>query len=84
MEIEIVEAPIQFQLHGNANAVENNCFGAVGMGLMNEMWWIVEESNPATTGINRWVYPPDGRMFVVVELSPGSPSPEHSNPMRLN
>lgn len=80
MEIEIVEAPIQFQLHGKADSVESNRFGEVGMRLMNEMWRIVKESNTATTGINHWVYLPDGRMFVGVELSPGSPAPEQLKP----
>jgi hypothetical protein len=54
-EIEFVEARIQFQLHGKADAVSNNRFGEVGMRLMNEMWRIVKESNTATTDINHWV-----------------------------
>ena len=35
---------------------------------MNEMWQVVKGAGIPTTGINHWVYLPDGRMFVGVEL----------------
>src|SRR5205085_323546 len=68
MKIEIIEKPIRFHLHGIRGIVENERFGEVGMGLMNEMWQIVKEAGILTTGINHWVYLPDGKMFVGVEL----------------
>ena len=35
---------------------------------MNEMWQAVKGAGVPTTGVNHWVYLPDGRMFVGVEL----------------
>ena len=75
MNIEIVEQPIRFQLHGIAGVVENERYGEVGLRLMNEMWRVVKSANIATTGINHWVYLPDNRMFVGVELKPSEQSP---------
>ncbi|QVL32705.1 GyrI-like domain-containing protein [Telmatocola sphagniphila] len=75
MNIEIVEEPIRFHLHGIGSVVENERFGEVGFRLMNEMWQVVKKATIATTGINHWVYMPDHRMFVGVELrSPQQPS----------
>jgi hypothetical protein len=48
--------------------VENERYGEVGLRLMNEMWEAVKEAKIPTTGINHWVYLPDGKMFVGVEL----------------
>lgn len=68
MKIEIVEEPIRFHLHGIRGVVENERYGEVGLGLMNEMWQVVKAATIPTTGINHWVYLPDERMFVGVEL----------------
>ncbi|HET6572617.1 MAG TPA: hypothetical protein VFG68_03365 [Fimbriiglobus sp.] len=68
MEIEIVEEPVRFHLHGIGGVVENERYGEVGLRLMNEMWQVVKGAGIPTTGINHWVYLPDGRMFVGVEL----------------
>jgi hypothetical protein len=68
MNIEIIEEPIRFNLHGISSAVENARFGAIGLRLMNEMWQVVKSTSTPTTGINHWVYLPNGRMFVGVEL----------------
>ena len=68
MNIEIIEEPIRFHLHGIGGVVENERFGEVGFRLMNEMWQVVKSTNTPTTGINHWIYLPDGRMFVGVEL----------------
>lgn len=68
MQIEIAEEPIRFHLHGIGGVVEKENFGEVGMRLMNEMWQVVKNAGIPTTGINHWVYLPDGRMFVGVEL----------------
>src|SRR5205085_1543626 len=68
MKIEIIEEPIRFHLHGIGGIVENERFGKVGLRLMNEMWQVVKQAKIPTTGINHWVYLPDGRMFVGVEL----------------
>lgn len=68
MNFEIVEQPIRFHLHGVAGDVENERYGEVGLRLMNEMWQIVKDARISTTGINHWVYLPQGRMFVGVEL----------------
>ena len=73
MQIEISDQPIQFLLHGFSGVVEDNRFGEVGFRLMNEMWQVVKSANILTTGINHWVYLPDGKMFVGVELQ-GTPS----------
>lgn len=81
MEIEIIETPIRFHLHGLASRVQGNNFGEVGMELMNEMWKIVKESNTANSGINHWVYLPDGKMFVGVELLQNTRSPEQLEPL---
>ena len=68
MKIEIIDEPIRFHLHGIGGVVENERFGEVGFRLMNEMWQVVKGAGIPTTGINHWVYLPDGRMFVGVEL----------------
>jgi hypothetical protein len=68
MNIVIVDEPIRFHLHGIGGVVENERYGEVGLRLMNEMWQVVQGAKIPTTGINHWVYLPDGRMFVGVEL----------------
>ncbi len=71
MTIEIIDEPnepIRFRLHGIGGVVENEHYGEVGLRLMNEMWQVVKSARIPTTGINHWVYLPDGRMFVGVEL----------------
>lgn len=68
MKIEIVDEPIRFHLHGIGGVVENERYGEVGLRLMNEMWQVVKGAKIPTTGINHWVYLPDGKMFVGVEL----------------
>jgi len=47
----------------------------VGMRLMNELWQVVKQAGTANTGINHWVYLPEGRMFVGIELLPGAQAP---------
>ena len=81
MEIEIIETPMRFHLHGLSSAVQNNSYGEIGLKLMNEMWKVVKESKTATTGINHWVYLPDNQMFVGVELLQNSQCPEQLEPM---
>ena len=68
MKIEIIEEPIRFHLHGIGGVVENERYAEVGLRLMNEMWQVVKGAGIPTTGINHWVYLPDARMFVGVEL----------------
>lgn len=83
MQIEIIESPIRFALAGRSSTVHDNRFGEVGMQLMNEMWGIVKATGTATTGVNHWVYLPDGRMFVGVELKPQTPAPEGLDPLQF-
>jgi hypothetical protein len=68
MEIEIIDRPIQFHLHGLSSSVDNHCYGEVGCRLMDEMWRIVKQAKLKTTGINHWVYFADDRMFVGVAV----------------
>ncbi len=68
MNIEIIEKPILFHLHGISGVVENERYGEVGVNLMNEMWRVVKGAKIPTTGINHWAYLPDNKMFVGVEL----------------
>ena len=75
MNIEIIETPVRFRLHGIGGVVENEWYGEVGLRLMNEMWQAVKGAKIPTTGVNHWVYLPDGRMFVGVELRPPEPFP---------
>ena len=56
MEIEIIDEPLRFRLHGKWSAVENQRYGEVGLRLMNEMWKAVKDAKIQTTGINHWVY----------------------------
>src|SRR5262245_32207111 len=81
MRIEIVKSPIRFALQGKSSAVPDQRFGEVGMKLMDEMWRSVKSSQTATTGINHWVYLPDGRMFVGVELKPNVRAPADLEPL---
>lgn len=75
MTVEIVEEPIRFYLHGVGGVIEKGKFGEVGFRLMNEMWQVVKGAGVPTTGINHWVYLPDNRMFVGVELRSPQPVP---------
>jgi len=68
MKFEIVEEPVRFRLLGIGDVVENDRYGEVGLRLMIEMWQVVKGAEILTTGINHWVYLPDERMFVGVEL----------------
>jgi predicted transcriptional regulator YdeE len=83
MEVAIIETPIRFHLHGKASAVPNNCYGDVGLRLMDEMWKIVKESHTATSGINHWVSLSHGRMFVGVELLKNTQAPEELEPLEF-
>lgn len=74
MEIEIIERPIHFQLHGNWGAVENQRYAEVGLRLMDAMWKAVKDAHIQTLGINHWVYMADDRMFVGVEFKPNQPA----------
>lgn len=68
MKIEIIDEPIRFHLHGIGDVVESERYGEVGLRLMNELWQVVQRAGLPTTGVNHWVYLPEGRMFVGVEL----------------
>jgi hypothetical protein len=68
MDIEIIDQPIGFHLHGLSSSVGNNSYGEVGCRLMDEMWTIVKQAKLETTGINHWVYFASERMFVGVEV----------------
>ena len=85
MNIEIVEEPIRFHLHGFGGVVENEQYGEVGLRLMNAMWQVVKGAGIPTTGINHWVYLPDGRMFVGVELRnpQQGPAPDQLEPLEF-
>lgn len=84
MNIEIIESPIRFQLHGIGGVVENERYAEVGLRLMNEMWQVVKGAGISTTGINHWVYLPAGRMFVGVELrGPQQPTPDQLEPLEF-
>ena len=85
MIIEIIEEPIRFCLHGIGGVVENERYGEVGLSLMNEMWQLVKSASISTTGINHWVYLPDGRMFVGVELRnpQQTPIPDPLEPLEV-
>lgn len=80
MNIEIIDSPIRFHLHGIEGAVENERYGEVGLRLMNEMWPVVKGAKIPTTGINHWVYLPDGRMFVGVQLRNPQQAPDQLEP----
>ncbi len=81
MQYEILTTPLHFTLHGKSSAVEVGCYGEVGLKLMNEMWRIVKEAKTPNKGLNHWVYLPDGRMLVGVELEPGAPVPKELEPL---
>lgn len=68
MNIEIIETPIRFHLHGISGVAENERYAEVGLRLMDEMWRVVKGAKIPTTGINHWVYLPDNKMIVGVEL----------------
>lgn len=68
MNIEIIEEPLRFHLHGISGVVENERYAEVGLRLMDAMWQVVKGAGILTTGINHWVYLPAGRIFVGVQL----------------
>ena len=85
MNIEIVETPLRFHLHGISGVVENERYAELGLRLMDEMWQVVKGAGISTTGINHWVYLPDGRMSVGVELRRPQqpPTPEQLEPLEF-
>ena len=85
MKIEIIDEPIRFHLHGIGGVVEQERYAEVGLRLMNEMWQVVKSAQIPTTGINHWLYLPDGRMFVGVELrnAQQSPTPDQLEPLEF-
>jgi GyrI-like small molecule binding domain len=85
MNIEIIDNPMQFHLHGISGIVENERYAEVGLGLMNEMWRVVKGAKIPTTGINHWLYLPDNKMFVGVELrgAQQSPLPDQLEPLEF-
>jgi hypothetical protein len=85
MNIEIIEQPIRFRLRGLSGIVENERYGEVGMRLMDSMWQAVKSAGIPTTGINHWVYLPNKKMFVGVELrSPLQlPIPDQLEPLEF-
>lgn len=83
MEIEIIESPIRFHLHGVGGVVEGERYAEVGLRLMNEMWQAVKGAKIPTTGMNHWVYLPDDRMFVGVELRSPSLAPGQLEPLEF-
>lgn len=85
MEVEIIGSPIRFRLHGVGGVVEGERYAEVGLRLMNEMWQAVNGAGIPTTGINHWVYLPDDRMFVGVELRspPQSQVPDPLEPLEF-
>lgn len=68
MQLEIIETPLRFYLHGLSGEVQNDRFAETGLRLMDQMWQVVKEKGIPNTGINHWVYLGGGRMFVGVEL----------------
>jgi hypothetical protein len=71
MDLEIIDRPIRFRLHGLSSSVENHRYGEVGCRLMDQMWPLVKQAQLKTTGINHWVYFADDQMFVGVDVSDG-------------
>lgn len=69
MDIQIIDEPIRFELYGLSSEVEGERYGETGLRLMDAMWKVVKESGLRTTGINHWVYLPDGGMFVGVAVT---------------
>jgi effector-binding domain-containing protein len=85
MDFRIIGEPVRFTLYGLSSAVENRCYGEVGLRLMNEMWRIVKEAKLATAGINHWVYFAEDRLFVgvVVRNAERSSIPGQLEPCEL-
>ncbi len=84
MNVEILDAPLHFRLHGKSSLVENQRYGETGLKLMDEIWKIVRQAGAANAGINHWVYLPDGRMFVGVELLPNAQAPAGLEPLEFD
>lgn len=85
MNIEIIEEPLRFHLHGISGVVENERYAEVGLRLMDAMWQVVKGAGIPTTGINHWVYLPAGRMFVGVQLRnpQQTPLPDQLEPLEF-
>ena len=75
MQIDTIEEPLRFRLHGISGTVKNERFAEVGMGLMDAMWNTIKGAGTPTEGINHWVYLTNDRMFVGVVLRDEGPVP---------
>jgi hypothetical protein len=85
MKIDILQEPIRIRLYGIGGDVDNERFGEIGFRLMNEMWQVVKSAGTPTMGLNHWVYLPNGRMFVGVELRNAKqiPIPDRLEPLEF-
>lgn len=68
IRIELLQAPVSFQLFGISGAVAGEKYAETGLRLMDQMWKVVREARLPHTGTNHWVYFPGDRMFVGVEI----------------
>ncbi|QDT48909.1 hypothetical protein Pan258_29560 [Symmachiella dynata] len=56
MEIEIIDQPIRFRLHGLSSSVGNQSYGEVGCRLMDEMWKVVMNSATMSGACKRFCF----------------------------
>ncbi len=68
IKYEIVETPYCALLHGFGGSIVDAPIPVVGKRLMDDMWQHIQSTGIKSKGLNHWVYLPDSKMFVGVEL----------------
>jgi len=68
MEMEIIDKQLTLSIHGFSGTAVNKDYAGTAFKLMDKMWKIVKLNNLSNKGLNIWVYEPNEKVFVGVEL----------------
>jgi predicted transcriptional regulator YdeE len=69
MNVEIINEPLQLNVHGFSGVADNKNYAGTAFKLMDRMWQIVKANHLKNKGLNIWVYEQGDGMFAGVELN---------------
>ncbi len=69
MNVQIIDIPLSFSLHGFSGLAENKDYASVAFSLSDKMWRAVKSNNLKNKGLNVWVYEQNESVFAGVELN---------------
>ena len=68
MDLKIITAPLQLNIHGFSGIAVNRDYAGTAFKLMDRMWKTVKENKLKNKGLNIWIYEQDHAVFAGVEL----------------